>query len=102
MYVGFGATAKAESSVLRGSITAFCADRPVTGAVLVVFDSGGREVTRAASNPDGFVQIVLDPGSYRLEPRPIEGLLGTAAPFEIDIRAGETVDVTIFYDTGIR
>ena len=79
-----------------------CADRPVTGAVLVVFDSNGREVTRAASNPNGFVQIVLDPGSYRLEPQPVEGLLGTAAPFEIDIRAGETVEVTIFYDTGIR
>ena len=31
-----------------------CADRPVTGAVLVVFDSSGQEVTRAASNPELF------------------------------------------------
>jgi hypothetical protein len=79
-----------------------CADMPVTGAVMVVFDRSGNEVTRVTSNPNGFFQIVLDPGTYRIEPQPVEGLLGTAAPFELDIFAGETIEVTVFYDTGIR
>jgi hypothetical protein len=79
-----------------------CADRPVQGAVLVVFDGKQREVTRITTNPNGYFQASLDPGSYHIEPQPAEGLLGTAAPFEVEIRPGATNEVTVTYDTGIR
>ena len=79
-----------------------CADRPVHGAVFVVFDASQREVTRITSNPNGYFQVALDPGVYLIEPQPVEGLLGTAAPFEVEIRPGVTHEVVIAYDTGIR
>jgi hypothetical protein len=74
----------------------------VTGAVVVAYDQTGQEVTRAVSNPNGYVEITLSPGTYRLEPQPVDGLLGTASPFELDIAAGDIIEVTISYDTGIR
>jgi hypothetical protein len=79
-----------------------CADRPVHGAVFVVFDASQREVTRITSNPNGYFQVALDPGIYLIEPQPVEGLLGTAAPFEVEIRPGATHEVVVSYDTGIR
>ena len=79
-----------------------CADRPVPGAVLVVFDARQREATRITTNPNGYFQVALDPGIYLIEPRPVEGLLGTATPFEVEIRAGVTHEVVVSYDTGIR
>lgn len=79
-----------------------CADRPVNGAVLVVVDETGMEVARVTSNPDGFFEISLEPGTYRIEPRPVEGLLGTAPPFELDVISGFSDQVTVSYDTGIR
>jgi hypothetical protein len=59
-------------------------------------------VTRITSNPNGYFQVALDPGIYLIEPQPVEGLLGTAAPFEVEIRPGVTHEVVIAYDTGIR
>jgi len=79
-----------------------CTDRPVQGAVLMVFDGKQREVTRITTNPNGSFQASLDPGTYRIEPQPVEGLLGTAMPFDVTIRPGATIEVTVTYDTGIR
>jgi hypothetical protein len=79
-----------------------CADRPVEGAVLVVLSQTGTEVARATSNDNGYVEVALEPGTYRFEPQAVEGLLGTGAPFELDLAAGDFFEVTILYDTGIR
>lgn len=79
-----------------------CADRPVPGAVLVVFDEKGREVTRISTDPNGYFRSSLDPGLYRIEPQPVEGLLGTAPVFEVEIRPGITLEIATDYDTGIR
>lgn len=79
-----------------------CDDRPVEGAVLAVLSQTGAEVARATSNDNGYVEAVLEPGNYRFEPQPVEGLLGTAAPFELDLGPGDIIEVTILYDTGIR
>ncbi len=52
---------------------------------------------------DGAFSVQLTPGVYRLIPAPVDGLLGTAAPVELRVRAGDPVtDLAIAYDTGIR
>jgi hypothetical protein len=80
-----------------------CADRPVEGAVILVLDTDGAEVARATSAVNGTFAIDLDPGSYRLVPQPVEGLMGTAGEQEVIVAAGEPIgEVTIAYDTGIR
>jgi hypothetical protein len=80
-----------------------CADRPVEGAVLVVATPDGVEVARTTSDAEGRFALSLVPGAYRLEPQPVEGLMGTAAPFEFSVElGGPTADLVVSYDTGIR
>jgi hypothetical protein len=63
-----------------------CAERPVSGAVLVVSNAGGAEV-----------------GSYRMTPQPKDGLMGTPAPVDFEVAAGQPLtEVQVSYDTGIR
>lgn len=81
-----------------------CEDRPVAGAVVVVRTApGGAEVGRATSDEDGRFEIRLAAGSYRFEPQPVEGLLGTAPPVEVVVREGQSPEpIVASYDTGIR
>jgi hypothetical protein len=80
-----------------------CADRPVEGAVLVVTTLTGVEVDRTTSDAKGRFALSLAPGTYRLEPQPVEGLMGTAAPVEFTVEPGApALDLAIGYDTGIR
>lgn len=80
-----------------------CADRPVAGAVIVVRDARGREVARVTTAADGLFTLELPGGTYTLEPQPVEGLMGTAAPVEVTVEPGEApVLVDLPYDTGIR
>ncbi|MEK6191795.1 MAG: carboxypeptidase-like regulatory domain-containing protein [Chloroflexota bacterium] len=80
-----------------------CADRPVEGAVLVVTTLAGVEMGRTSSDAEGRFALILEPGTYRLEPQPVEGLMGTAAPVEFTVDPGApALDLVIGYDTGIR
>jgi hypothetical protein len=80
-----------------------CADRRVEGAVLVVTTLAGMEVDRTTSDVDGRYALRLPPGMYRLEPQPVEGLMGTAEPVEFTVEPGApALDLVIGYDTGIR
>ena len=80
-----------------------CADRPVEGAVLIVASLDGVEVARTTSDAEGRFSLRLAPGAYRLEPQPVEGLMGTAAPIEISVELGGPIaDLLVGYDTGIR
>ena len=80
-----------------------CADRPVEGAVLVVTTADGTEVDRATSDAEGAFAIALAPGAYRLEPQPVEGLMGTPEPIEFSVEWGMLIpELTVSYDTGIR
>jgi len=81
-----------------------CAPRPVTRAVLVILDAGGREVGRATSGVDGWYRLDLAPGSYSLVAQPVQGLMGTPAPisFTVDASSNGQVRVDVGYDTGIR
>lgn len=80
-----------------------CADRPVGGAVLVIADQAGIEVARVESNVDGTFGVDLAAGAYRLTAQPVEGLMGTPAPIDFDVEAGQaTLELQVSYDTGIR
>ncbi len=80
-----------------------CAPRAVVGAVIVISDASGHEVQRVTSGPGGIYRVQLGPGTYTLTPQPVTGLLGTAAPVQVEVTSaalGPTVDLE--YDTGIR
>ncbi len=42
------------------------------------------------------------PGSYVIDPRPVQGLLGTAAQRQASVADGAVAVAQIEYDTGIR
>lgn len=90
-------------SVVQDPPDPACADRPVSGAVLVVLDGGGSEVARATTDVQGGFTIDLEPGTYTLVPQPVEGLMGTPAPIPFTVTADEPLaSLTVSYDTGIR
>jgi hypothetical protein len=105
-----GATSRVTGRVLAGPVCPVvqdppdpaCADRPVQSAVIVITRADGAEMAAVSSDEAGRFAIALPPGSYRLTPRPVEGLLGTAAPTDLVVSPGETVDLFFLYDTGIR
>lgn len=96
-------TAGPTCPVVRNPPDPACADRAVAGAVLVFTDAAGSEVARATSNADGTFAVKLAPGSYRLTAQPVDGLMGTPAPMDVGVEAGQPMtELTVSYDTGIR
>lgn len=79
-----------------------CAERPVAGAVLVFTDPGGREVTRVTSAADGSFAVELAAGAYHVRAEPVEGLMGTPGPMDVEVEAGQSTELQVSYDTGIR
>lgn len=80
-----------------------CAARPVAGAVLVFTDVNGAEVARATSAADGTFMLELAPGVYHLVAEPVEGLMGTPEPMDLEVVAGGPLtELQLSYDTGIR
>jgi len=80
-----------------------CADRPVAGAILVVVDAAGDEVTRAVSGTDGRYEVRLAPGSYQLIAQPVDGLMGTPGPVPLEVRPDDgSLELNVGYDTGMR
>jgi hypothetical protein len=79
-----------------------CAPRPVAGAVLVFTDADGREVKRVTSAQDGSFSVELPPGVYQVMAMAVEGLMATPAPMEVQVEAGQSTELQVSYDTGIR
>lgn len=80
-----------------------CAPRPVAGAVLVITNAAGHEVTRVTTGADGRWMASVPAGTDTITPEPVQGLLGTARPVSITVAAGSVPTVIqIAYDTGIR
>ena len=61
----------------------------MSGAVLVFSDASGAEVARVTSADDGTFSVELAPGAYRLTAQPKEGLMGTPAPMDVGVEAGQ-------------
>ena len=79
-----------------------CAPRSVANAEVVVRSPDGSELARGTSDGQGQIQLQVPPGAYYVEPEPVEGLMGTAAAVAFSVVAGETLDLALTYDTGIR
>jgi hypothetical protein len=80
-----------------------CAARPVAGAVLVITDSAGHEITRATTGADGRWTASVPAGLDMITPQAVQGLLGTANAVQVNVAAGSVpTSIEIIYDTGIR
>ena len=80
-----------------------CTPRAVSGAVLVIADAVGHEVTRATTGLDGHWTASVPAGTDTITPQPVQGLLGTARPVSVTVSAGSVpTAIDINYDTGIR
>jgi hypothetical protein len=72
-------------------------------AIIDVATPDGDVVETVESGSDGAFSVRLPAGSYRLVPRsPQDSPLPYAAPLDATIVAGETTEVEIAYDSGIR
>jgi Carboxypeptidase regulatory-like domain len=78
-----------------------CNSRPVAGATILIRDATGTVVAQMTTDADGRFQVKVPPGDYRIEPQPVEGLIGGAEPIDVTVGADFKV-VQLSYDTGIR
>jgi hypothetical protein len=88
--------------VVRNPPDSACAPRSVANAEVVVRSPDGSELARGRSDDQGQIQLQVPPGAYYVEPQPVEGLLGTAPAVAFSVVAGETLELSLTYDTGIR
>jgi hypothetical protein len=79
-----------------------CADRPVVNAEVVLRDPRGAEVARGVSDGQGLVVFRVPGGSYYVDPAPVDGVMGQAAPVAFAAVGGSSAMLTLTYDTGIR
>ncbi len=101
--VGGTVSASPVCPIVRNPPDPACSPRPVRGAVIVVLGENGREVTRGTSGADGGFRLNLPPGTYRVVPQPVEGLIGAPSATDLAVEAGsQPPDLVIVYDTGIR
>ena len=79
-----------------------CAPTPVPGALVVVRDAAGAEVTTVTLGDDGTAVVELPAGAYVLDAQPVEGLMGDPGPVSVTVIDGVATPVELGYDTGIR
>lgn len=80
-------------------VDAPCPDKPFQAA-LTVLDPAGRPAAQLQSDENGFFQVALPPGTYRLHPE--RSLRAGAPDQDVVVSAGQWVSVTVTYDSGLR
>ena len=70
-------------------------------AQLDILDAEGKIVARPTSNDDGRFELDLEPGIYTIRAEPGQGHV-RAANRQVTVRLGETTQVGINYDSGVR
>ena len=79
-----------------------CEDQPVGDAQLAMGEPGWDDLIPLPLAADGTFVVRTPPGDYLITAEPHPRYMGTPAPTEFTIGAGEVVDVLISYDTGVR
>lgn len=79
-----------------------CAAQPVENAVIIIETADADEIARGTTNADGVVTIDVAPRELSIVPQPVEGYMGTAGSVTVTALDGQTVQVVVDYDTGIR
>ena len=78
-----------------------CAPRPVVGAHVAAQDQTGR-VIETTTDASGAFTLELPPGTYVVQARPVEGLMGSPSAATVEVSAGAMTAIDLVYDTGIR
>ena len=68
----------------------------------MIVDDAGDEVATTTTGDDGRFRLDLPPGTYDVQPQPVDGLMGTAPPVSVTVDIDQASEVTLSYDTGIR
>lgn len=74
---------------------------PVAGAEIVVKDSKGNEVAKTKTDKDGKYNVYLHPGKYTVV-GPKSGIRPGHWTRDIEVKAGQWLELNIKLDTGIR
>jgi len=88
--------------VVRNPPDPACAPRPVANAQIDVYDVSGNLVASGSSGADGLAASQLPAGAYFAVPAAVDGLMGQPEPLAFGALGGDTVSLTLTYDTGIR
>ena len=92
--------------VKRGPIMPVCregvpCDGVFPGAKVVVRTQDGSVVRRTTSDDNGVFNAAVPQGAYTVDIE-VEGMLPHCSPASVSVRAGETANVEVNCDTGIR
>lgn len=81
-----------------------CEPRPVGGARIFIQPADGRDILvgEATTDAEGNATIRVQPGDYLVVGSDVEGLMGQPDPMTVTVVGGQTVPITLTYDTGIR
>jgi hypothetical protein len=79
-----------------------CAPRPVANADVVLYAPDGTEVARASSDADGAAAFEVPAGAYFVVAEAAEGLMRGPDAQAFSAVGGDSVDLLLGYDTGIR
>lgn len=79
-----------------------CAPKAVPGAIVVIRDPSGAEVTQVTLDETGSALVEMPAGGYVVEGRPVDGLMGTPEAQSATVIDGVATQVELVYDTGIR
>lgn len=79
-----------------------CAARKVADTHVVLRDASGNQVGEGTSDGDGKVTFLVPGGDYVVESAAVAGLMGQAQPQNVTVADGQTANVVLSYDTGIR
>jgi hypothetical protein len=77
-----------------------CPDYPVE-ATLAVLDAAEATLAEIKSDVQGYFRIELPPGTYTLQPKPLNAIQ-RGAPQSVTVTAGQFISVTVTYDSGLR
>ena len=80
-----------------------CPDRPLAAPIRITPVDGGAGIT-VESDDQGRFHVAEPPGQYDVQPLPVDGARWPAPgpPQRVTVEAGQFVQVTVTYDTGIR
>ena len=107
---GAVATSGIEGQVLLGpmcpvvQVGSPCPDQPLEATIIIWNAERTTQVQTVTADQEGRFRVPLAPGDYYLDPQPIEPgqAFPTPIPQAVTVPAGQFVQVTVQYDTGIR
>lgn len=81
-----------------------CEPRPVEGSRIFVQPGDGRDIVvdEATTDARGHATFDIAPGDYIVLGGDTDGLMGRPEPATVTVLTGQTVTITLTYDTGIR